>query len=88
MDYKKLKVYFGDQLVDFADANVSVAGSAVLYGLSVYPVFAVSKGSAAMVAFRLPEHYRRLTESAHIIGIDTFQEEWSYERFTDADSRR
>lgn len=81
MNYKNYKVYFGNELVDFKDANVSIVSSAVLYGLSVYTVFAVSKVDGGMVAFRLQDHYRRLIESAHIIGIDTFQTEWTYEKF-------
>lgn len=84
MDYKNLQVHFGDKLIKFNEANVSVASSAVLYGLSVYTVFAVCKTDKGLGAFRLPDHYRRLTESAHIIGIDTFQKEWSYERFEKA----
>lgn len=81
MNYQNYKVYFGNELVDFKDANVSIVSSAVLYGLSVYTVFAVSKADGGMVAFRLQDHYRRLIESAHIIGIDTFQTEWTYEKF-------
>jgi branched-chain amino acid aminotransferase len=50
----------------------------------VYTVFAVNKTPDGMMAFRLPEHFRRLSESAHIIGIDTFQKEWTYERFEQA----
>lgn len=75
------KAYFGDKIVPISDANVSVASSAVLYGLSVYTVFPILKTSRGLAAFRLHDHYQRLLNSAKIIGIDTFQPEWSYERF-------
>lgn len=76
------KVFFGDKIVKSKDANVSVASSAVLYGLSVYTVFPVSiDRSGNRVAFRLPEHFERLINSAKIIGIDTFEPEWTYDKF-------
>lgn len=75
-------VYFGDAFVPLEKANLSVASSAVLYGLSVYTVFPISKNNKGdWVAFRLSDHYNRLIDSARIIGIDTFQPQWSFERF-------
>jgi branched-chain amino acid aminotransferase len=78
-------VYFGDGLVPFAEANLSIASSAVLYGLSVYTVFPVliSK-DGELVAFRLQDHYNRLCESAKIIGIDGFVGHWDFEKFLKA----
>jgi branched-chain amino acid aminotransferase len=79
------KVYFGNELIDSKNANLSIASSAVLYGLSVYTVFPVSltkDGSKA--AFRLEEHFSRLCDSAQIIGIDTFAHQWNYHKFTNA----
>ncbi len=64
------KAYFGGNIVPLEEANVSIASSAVLYGLSVYTVFPVCKGADALYAFRLKEHARRLTNSARIIGMD------------------
>lgn len=80
-EFNKFQVFFDDKLVDFNDAQLSVASSAVLYGLSVYTVFAANKTESGMAAFRLKDHYQRLIQSAHIIGIDTFADNWSYERF-------
>ncbi len=75
-------VYFGDKLVASSEANLSVASSAVLYGLSVYTVFPVCIGNKGeLLAFRLQDHFKRLINSAKIIGIDTFEPEWTYERF-------
>ncbi len=57
----------------------------MLYGLSVYTVLPVTialDGTAR--AFRLSDHYRRLVNSARIIGIDTFEPVWSEVRFTEA----
>ncbi len=83
-DYMKHKVYFGDELVPFDQAQLHIASSAVLYGLSVYTVFPVNSTDNGMAAFRLGDHFKRLTESAHIIGIDGFSKQWSYERFENA----
>lgn len=73
--------YFGEGIVSIDDAKLSVASSAVLYGLSVYTVFPVFLIKEIPHAFRLDAHYERLIRSAKIIGIDTFAEEWTYERF-------
>lgn len=73
--------YFGDKIVPIKDANLSVASSAVLYGLSVYTVFPVVTTSKGLAAFCLEDHYTRLINSAKIIGIDTFESNWTYEQF-------
>ena len=78
------KAYFRDGIVPIADANLSVASSAVLYGLSVYTVFPVCVTGKGLAAFRLPDHYRRLVNSARIIGMDTFEPAWNYEKFESA----
>ncbi|RVW01692.1 aminotransferase class IV [Rhodococcus spongiicola] len=74
-------VYYRDGLVPAKEATLSVATSAVLYGLSVYTVFPVHVDGSTRTAFRLADHYRRLIESCQIIGIDSFEGEWSFERF-------
>jgi branched-chain amino acid aminotransferase len=74
------QAYFGDKIVPFADANLSIASSALLYGLSVYTVFHVAKTKDGWQAFRLPEHFKRLQESAKIIGIEP-PKDFSYENF-------
>ncbi|MFD1815315.1 aminotransferase class IV [Rhodococcus gannanensis] len=77
-------VYFGDRIVDAAQATLGVATSATLYGLSVYTVFPVHVDGAGRTAFRLADHYRRLVESCRIIGMDTFAGEWDFGRFVAA----
>ena len=75
-------VFFGDTMVESNKATLSIASSAVLYGLSVYTVFPVSIGvDKKRWGFRLQEHYQRLINSAKIIGIDGFATEWSYAKF-------
>lgn len=76
--------YFGNQLVETHDATLSVASSAVLYGLSIYTVFHVAVDGGDFLAFRLRDHYDRLVRSRQIIGIDTLAEQWSYESFVEA----
>lgn len=79
-------VYFDGNLVPERDANLSVASSAVLYGLSVYTVFHVAVENGTYRAFRLKDHYERLVNSCRIIWIDRLGEDWSYEKF-EADMR-
>lgn len=75
-------VYMKDSMVSLSEAKLSIASSAVLYGLSVYTVFPVmQRQDGSLIAFRIKEHFQRLLESAHIIGIDTFERDWNYSKF-------
>jgi branched-chain amino acid aminotransferase len=76
--------YFDNGIVPFAEANVSVASAAVLYGLSVYTVFPICHTSKGLAAFRLIDHYTRLVNSARIIGLDTFERVWTIQKFEHA----
>lgn len=77
--------YFDNKIIPINQANLSIAGSAVLYGLSVYTVFPVIyTKNGSLNAFRLKDHYNRLINSAKIIGIDTFEKNWSYDNFKTA----
>lgn len=62
-------VLFNGNIVPAAQATVSVASSAVLYGLSVYSVFLATKQGDNWLGFRVPEHITRLKQSAHMIGF-------------------
>lgn len=77
------KAYFGSKVVPVADAVLPVTSSAILYGLSVYTVLPVSVTPNGLAAFRVSDHFKRLVDSARMIGIDTFEPEWSIGRFTD-----
>jgi branched-chain amino acid aminotransferase len=83
-DFTKLKISVDGSLVDFSEATLHVASSAVLYGLSVYTVFPVNKTPRGMAAFRLEDHFLRLKESAHIMGIEKFADTWTFESFSKA----
>ncbi|HKX73098.1 MAG TPA: hypothetical protein VJM32_03740, partial [Candidatus Saccharimonadales bacterium] len=77
--------YFNDKITPIQEASLSIASSAVLYGLSVYTVFPITVAAdGTLMAFRLGDHFKRLLDSARIIGIDTFEPEWTLERFTGA----
>lgn len=75
------RAYFGDKIVPLSEAQLGIATSAVLYGLSIYTVFPVMVTERGLAAFRLKDHFRRLIDSANIIGIDTFEKEWTEEKF-------
>jgi branched-chain amino acid aminotransferase len=78
------KAYWGNKVIPVKKAQISIASSAVLYGLSVYTVFPILVTKKGHFAFRLPDHYTRLINSARIIGIDTFENRWTYEKFAKA----
>lgn len=82
-EYQNADVYFRDTFVPFNEANVSIASSAVLYGLCIYTVFSVNwnqKENRGYI-FRLQDHYKRLVNSARIMDFHSFADEWSYEKF-------
>ena len=82
MAYVYPSTWFGDRLVPTGDASLSITSAAVLYGLSVYTVLPVTMAQDGRpLAFRISDHYRRLVNSARIIGIDTFEPAWDEERF-------
>jgi len=83
LDYKKTTLYFRDQWVPFNKANLSIASSPVLYGLSVYTVFNAiwSADKKELNIFRLEDHYKRLCNSARIMDFDNFEDKYSYEEF-------
>ena len=78
------QIYLKDKLVDSSDANLHVASSAVLYGLSVYTVFNVHFDNSKYLVFRLQDHFKRLIDSCRVIGIDTFESDWDLDSFTKA----
>jgi branched-chain amino acid aminotransferase len=82
-DYTKGFAFFRESFVPFGEANVSIASSPVLYGLSVYTVFSVNRNEQEkkLYAFRLRDHYDRLVNSARIMDFNTFVPAWPYERF-------
>ncbi len=71
------KAFFDSRIVPVEEAQLSVASSAILYGLSVYTVFPICITQSGKVAFRLSDHFRRMLDSARIIGIDTFEQKWT-----------
>ena len=75
------QVFFGSKIVPASEANLSVASSAVLYGLSVYTVLPLCSTPQGLAAFRFKEHFARLINSCKIMGIDAFAAEWTEERF-------
>lgn len=83
LDITKSTAYFRYGFVPFNEANVSIASSPVLYGLSVYTVFNVLWNSKQkkLYVFRLRDHFNRLLNSAKIMDFHSFVEDWTYEEF-------
>ena len=83
IEINSTEAFFRDGFVPFGEANVSVASSPVLYGLSIYTVFSANWNDKQqnLYVFRLREHYDRLVNSARIMDFDSFAKDWSYEKF-------
>jgi branched-chain amino acid aminotransferase len=82
MAYVYPHAWFGDGIAPVEEATLSITSAAVLYGLSVYTVLPVTAGrDGTPLGFRLADHYRRLVNSARIIGIDRWEPDWSEQRF-------
>lgn len=62
--------YFNKEIGALSNANLSIASSAVLYGLSVYTVFYIYPDNGEYKVFRLKDHFTRLVSSAKIIGLE------------------
>ena len=82
-DYKTSIALFRDEFVPFGEARVSIASSPVLYGLAVHTVFNVvwDEETNRLQAFRLRDHWKRLCNSARIMGFADFAESHPYVRF-------
>lgn len=83
LDYNQSVVYFRGQWVPFSKANLSIASSPVLYGLSVYTVLNAiwDAKSKKLNVFRLRDHYIRLCNSAKIMDFNDFSKHYSFEKF-------
>lgn len=81
--YNKSTVYFRDKWVPFEKANLSIASSPVLYGLSIYTVFNATWNpkTKQLNVFRLQDHYKRLCNSAKIMDFKDFSKQYSYQKF-------
>lgn len=75
------QTFFHNKITLIESANLSIASSAVLYGLSIYTVFPIIFLKNKISIFRIKDHYERLIHSAKIIGIDTFEENWNFDKF-------
>lgn len=69
------QAYLGGKIVPIKEAQLNIASSAVLYGLSVYTVFPICKTAQGMAVFRLGDHIGRLCNSEKIIGMDPLSPE-------------
>ena len=83
LSLERSTAFLRGEFVPFADANVSIASSPVLYGLSVYTVFSANWNAKhqQLYCFRLKEHYARLVQSARILGFASFERQYSFEEF-------
>ncbi len=85
LQLEKTEVFLRNKFVSFSQANLSVASSSVLYGLSVYTVFGATRDATnnCLQIFRLQDHYQRLINSAKVMDLSDFEQKWNFERFAD-----
>lgn len=83
LEYQKTQVLLRDAFVPFSEANLSITSSAVLYGLSIYTVFAASwnEDDKQLYVFRLKDHYKRMVNSARIMNFGDFEKQCTYAVF-------
>lgn len=75
--------FMRNKFIPFSQANLSIASSTVLYGLSVYTTGSAlwNKSEKQLYYFRLKDHYRRLINSTQIMDFNTFAKQWPYKKF-------
>lgn len=83
LDYNNSIAYFRGQYVPFKEANLNIASSPVLYGLSVYTVCDAmwDEETEQIHVFRLKDHYDRLVNSTKIMNFSGFGTDYPYEKF-------
>lgn len=74
--------FLRDKFIPFDQANLSIASSPVLYGLSSYsvmPVFLASSGELNI--FRINDHFKRLVNSSKTLNFTDFVNKWDEDKF-------
>ena len=64
-------IWFNGKLIPFEDANIHVLSHVVHYGTSVFEGIRCYQTDNGSAVFRLPEHMRRLIDSARIYRMDS-----------------
>jgi branched-chain amino acid aminotransferase len=82
-DHEKLKVFFRDKIVDFSEANISIANTGFLYGLAVFTGMRAHYNEHAkkLFLFRPEEHYERFCFSCKLMRYENFLSNFDYDRF-------
>lgn len=72
-----------NKFVPIEEANLSIASSTVLYGLSIYTTASAvwNDSEKKLYLFRFPDHYKRLLNSTQIMDFDSFAAQWPYKKF-------
>ena len=82
-DLTTSEVYFRGEFAPFKKASLNITSSPVLYGLSIYTVFAASwnEEKQKLYIFRLKDHYKRLVNSARIMNFHNFRDHCTFTEF-------
>lgn len=82
-DFKLCQVYFRDQFVPFAEANVSIANVAFLYGMGAFTGIRAHWNAAdnQLYLFRPQDHFKRFRNACKLCMFNQFVQNYSSERF-------
>jgi len=69
MDDRDGLIWFDGQMVPWRDAKIHVLTHTLHYSMGVFEGIRAYQAEQGTAIFRLPEHTRRLFESAHILGM-------------------
>lgn len=82
-DHEKLKVYFRDSIVDFSEANISIANTGFMYGLGVFTGIRAhyNEPEDKLYIFRLKDHFERFSFSCKLARYENFFKNYDYQKF-------
>jgi branched-chain amino acid aminotransferase len=82
-NHEQLKVYFRDEIVDFAEANISIANTGFMYGLGVFTGIRahLNQKSKALYLFRPQDHFQRFFNGCKACRFENFLKTYDYNRF-------
>jgi branched-chain amino acid aminotransferase len=82
-DFTSLQVHFRDEFKPFAEANISIANTAFLYGLGVFTGIRAhwNEEEQQLYIFRPQDHYNRFVKSCRLCNFDNFEKKYTYEKF-------
>lgn len=82
-NHEELKVFFRGEIVEFSEANISIANSGFLYGLGVFTGIRAHYNAARdkLYLFRVEDHYARMAFSCKLLRYQGFLDNYDSPKF-------